>query len=129
MKLTKHNTDPQEARVLPFQRADRAAVRRHGQQSTEPSGGQTPASGLESYERPKGLEDDYRHRMIVNAGALAVCVLLGAAGIWVAISIADLRRNQDCVLAGRKNCAELSIPPGANLTGNEKAAAKRFPTE
>jgi hypothetical protein len=27
------------------------------------------------------------------------------------MSIADLRKTQDCVLAGRRDCAPISVPP------------------
>jgi hypothetical protein len=33
-----------------------------------------------------------------------------AAGIWLAMSIADLRKTQDCVLMGRPDCARISSP-------------------
>jgi hypothetical protein len=127
MARMKVDTPRQEARVLPFQRPGPADVQQKGPSPVSPASLQAPAAGLERYERPEGADDDYRHRMIVNATVLAVCALLGAAGIWVAISIADLRRNQDCVLAGRKNCAGLSIPSGANLIGEQKAAPKPLP--
>ena len=40
-------------------------------------------------------------------------VALLAIGIWLAMSIADLRRTQDCVLMGLRNCARISVtPPG-----------------
>src|SRR5262245_35128458 len=51
------------------------------------------------YERV-GEEDDYRHRMLMNGLALAVCVFLVAAGIWLANTMAEMRKNQDCVLSG-----------------------------
>ena len=42
--------------------------------------------------------------MAVNAAAgLFVLVLIGVA-LWLANSIADMRRNQDCVLSGRRGC-------------------------
>jgi hypothetical protein len=47
--------------------------------------------------------------MAVNAAAFGFCVLLVTIGIWLAIKIAELRRDQDCILSGRRNCAQISI--------------------
>jgi hypothetical protein len=54
--------------------------------------------------------DDFRHRMWANAAALAFTVALTAVGIWLAVSIADMRKTQDCVLMGRRNCAPITEP-------------------
>lgn len=48
--------------------------------------------------------DDYRHRMIMNAAALIVVALLIGAGLWIADTMAAMRKNQDCVLSGRRGC-------------------------
>ncbi len=37
-------------------------------------------------------------------------VALVGGGIWLANSIVTLRKNQDCALSGRKNCADISVP-------------------
>ena len=50
--------------------------------------------------------------MVNNIAAFAFTVALTAAGIWLAVSIADLRKTQDCVLIGRRDCAQLTLPPG-----------------
>lgn len=55
-------------------------------------------------------EDDYRHRMVTNAVAFAVVVGLIVAGIWMANVMADMRKNQDCVLAGRVGCTPVEAP-------------------
>ena len=71
------------------------------------------ASDLSRYERPRDESDDFRHRMLANVAALAFTVALTAIGIWLAVSIADLRKTQDCVLMGRRDCARISVtPPG-----------------
>jgi hypothetical protein len=72
-------------------------------------GGETPVDDLARYERTKG-EDDYRHRMAMNALALLVTAVLVTVGIWLAVSIADMRKNQDCYLQGGRNCNQLAIP-------------------
>ena len=66
---------------------------------------------LARYERNRDEPDDFRHRMLANAAAGAFTVALTAIGIWLAMSIADLRKSQDCVLMGRRDCAGLGQPP------------------
>jgi hypothetical protein len=71
----------------------------------------TPESlDLSRYERPREQEDDFRQRMLANIAAFAFTVALTAVGIWLAMSIADLRRTQDCVLMGRRDCVHISTP-------------------
>jgi hypothetical protein len=69
------------------------------------------ANDLSRYERPRDEPDDFRHRMLANIAALAFTIALIAIGIWLAMSIADLRRTQDCVLMGRRDCARISEMP------------------
>jgi len=69
------------------------------------------ANDLSRYERPRDEGDDFRHRMLANVAALAFTVALTAIGIWLAVSIADLRKTQDCVLTGRRDCARISVTP------------------
>jgi hypothetical protein len=82
----------------------------------EPGGGDQANNGpaandLSRYERPRDEPDDFRHRMLANVAALAFTVALTAIGIWLAMSIADLRKTQDCVLMGRRDCARISAMP------------------
>ncbi len=71
------------------------------------------AKDLSHFERRPEEPDDFRHRMLANLAALAFTVALTAIGIWLAMSIAELRKNQDCVLMGRRDCAQISsIPRG-----------------
>ena len=77
-----------------------------------PNTNTSPAvSDLSRYERPRDEGDDFRHRMLANVAALAFTVALTAIGIWLAVSIADLRKTQDCVLMGRRDCARISVTP------------------
>jgi hypothetical protein len=87
-----------------------------GREETDPT--KTPntntspaANDLSHYERPRDEGDDFRHRMLANVAALAFTVALTAIGIWLAVSIADLRKTQDCVLMGRRDCARISVTP------------------
>ena len=71
------------------------------------------ADDLSRFERARDEPDDFRHRMLANLAAFAFTVALTAIGIWLAVSIADLRKTQDCVLMGRRDCANISsIPRG-----------------
>ncbi len=69
----------------------------------------TGPENLAKYERGDG-EDDYRHRMIMNAAAVAFTIFLATAGAWLAITIGDMRKNQDCYLSGRRNCTPIDVP-------------------
>ncbi len=93
-----------EHRVLKFVPRNSATL-----QSTAP---RLPAEDLSRYERPRDDADDFRHRMIANAAAFALTAILIGIGIWLAISIAELRRTQDCVLTGRRDCARIVTPQG-----------------
>ncbi|MBI3700885.1 MAG: hypothetical protein HY242_10645 [Afipia sp.] len=66
------------------------------------------APNLARYDEDRTGPDDYRRRMIANLAAIAFTVLLTAAGIWLAVKLADLRNTQDCVLMGRRDCAHIS---------------------
>ena len=70
------------------------------------------ASDLSRYEKTPDEPDDFRHRMLANAAAFALTAALTGIGIWLAISIADLRKTQDCVLTGRRDCAQIAVPKG-----------------
>jgi hypothetical protein len=68
---------------------------------------------LSRYEQPREHPDDYRHRILANIAAFAFTVALTAIGIWLAMSIADLRKTQDCVLTGRRDCVRIITEPYA----------------
>ena len=61
---------------------------------------------------PEEVEEvvDYRQRMVMNFIALAVVAFLVGAGVWLADTIADMQRDQDCIMQGRANCAPLELP-------------------
>jgi hypothetical protein len=80
-----------------------------GEQTQQEDVRQAP-NDLSRYERDRDEPDDFRHRMLANVAAFAFTVALTAVGIWLAMSIADLRKTQDCVLMGRRDCARISTP-------------------
>ncbi len=53
--------------------------------------------------------DDYRHRMVTNVAAFVFLIVLVGAGVWIADTMASNRKNQDCVMSGRRNCAAVDI--------------------
>ena len=69
-----------------------------------------PVPDLEQYERGPEEPDDYRHRMLMNGLALAVTIVLIAVGLWIADIMAQMRKNQDCVLTGRRGCTPVEVP-------------------
>jgi hypothetical protein len=97
--------DDERGRVLPFQRQGQSRPRVPARPPED-----SPVEGVEKYERSQE-PDNYRQRMINNGLAFAFCILLVAIGIWLATTIAEMRKNQDCVLSGRRNCANVVTPP------------------
>jgi hypothetical protein len=69
-----------------------------------------PHDDFAAYEQDPDEPVDYRKRMLMNVIAVAVVTLLVGAGVWIADTIADLQRDQDCVLQGRSNCAPIELP-------------------
>jgi hypothetical protein len=98
MTKTGSSSPDRERRVLPFRRGRAGASR-----PIPP-----PTDDLAKYERG-GEPDDYRHRMIVNVAAFLFVIVLIGVGLWLADTMAQLRRNQDCVLSGRRNCIPAEI--------------------
>ena len=96
-----------EHRVLKFR--PRNSAQPPGRQGG-PNDVRQEANDLSRYERSREEPDDFRHRMLANMAAFAFTVALIAIGIWLAMSIADLRKTQDCVLMGRRDCARIASP-------------------
>jgi hypothetical protein len=107
---TRANRD--DNRVVPFRPRD---PHRQDHDRTPPLAHDVPGRPmsprhLSQYERGR-VEDDYRHRMVLNVLGAAVIVVLMLTGVWLANSLADMRRHQDCFLSGRRNCAPIEAPP------------------
>lgn len=72
---------------------------------------------LAQYEQDQEEDQtiNYPHRMLMNVIAVAIVSVLIGVGVWLADTIADMERDQDCVLQGRQNCApiEVAIPPAS----------------
>jgi hypothetical protein len=102
------SSDDDDHRVVKFRPRTSAQPPGRTPQNVKPQ-----ANDLSGYERAPEEPDEFRHRMLANLAAFAFTVALTAIGIWLAMSIAELRKNQDCVLMGRRDCAQISsIPRG-----------------
>jgi hypothetical protein len=111
MKPQRPIASDDEHRVLQFRpRISPAPPVRRGNGTVQPLHSAPEPLDLSRYERPREEPDDFRHRMLANIAALAFTIALTAIGIWLAVSIADLRRTQDCVLMGRRDCVRISTP-------------------
>ncbi len=100
MVSDKQSSSHGEPRVVNFRRGPGGA--------RPPAAGPTPVEDLAKYERDESA-DDYRHRMMMNVAAFGFVVALIAAGLWLADSMAEMRKNQDCVSSGRRNCFPIEV--------------------
>ena len=103
MSAPRQESDEPKGLVLPFRRREKPRPQ-----------GNAPVEGLEKYAETSE-PDDYRQRMTNNVLAFVFCILLVAAGVWIADRIAEMLKNQDCVLSGRRNCANVNVPPANPL--------------
>jgi hypothetical protein len=91
-----------ERRILPF--------RPRGSLFTRHVPRPSPVEDLSKYESHPEEPDDYRHRMMMNGLAFVATILLIAGGIWIAEVMAQMRKDQDCVLTGRSGCTPVAVP-------------------
>jgi hypothetical protein len=68
----------------------------------------TPVEDLTKYQGRESAED-YRNRMVVNVVAFLFVIALIGAGLWLADTMARMRKNQDCVLSGRRGCSPVEV--------------------
>ena len=103
-RVAVNRTTPRETegRVLPF--------RPRGALFARPVPRPPAVPDLEKYERAPDEPDDFRHRMLMNGLGLAITVALVGAGIWIADVMAQMRKDQDCVLTGRSGCTHVDVP-------------------
>jgi hypothetical protein len=69
-----------------------------------------PADPLARYEE-EDAHIDYRHRMVMNVIAVTIVATLIGLGVWLADTIAEMQKIQDCMLQGRQNCAPIQLAP------------------
>ena len=112
IKTSAEHEGQEEHRVLQFRprTLPKPPHQRHDFVAQQPDY-QRGANDLSRYERDKEAPDDFHHRILANTAAFALTVVLIAIGIWLAMSIAEIRNTQDCVLMGRRDCARISSQP------------------
>jgi hypothetical protein len=94
--------------VILLRRPGRAPATRPTPRSPAPTD-QDALHDIDRYERTDETPDDYRHRMLVNLLAFGFCIFLVVAGIWLFTTISEIRKNQDCVLSGRRGCTPVQL--------------------
>ncbi len=52
--------------------------------------------------------------MLVNLAAFVFVIMLMGAGYWLFDTMARMRKDQDCVLTGRRGCSPVHIDPAGN---------------
>ena len=84
--------------MLPFR--PRAARTRNEKLSREQA--RSPVPDLSRFHQlPE--DDDYEHRMLMNALAFAVLAVMVFFGVWIADNMTERAKGQDCILLGRTN--------------------------
>jgi hypothetical protein len=103
LKQTEHT-----GQVLHF-RPRRRPVRPLFSGSTEPAlSGTAPDDDFAEFEQEEAI--NYRQRMLMNVIAVAIVTLLVVVGVWIADTIAEMEKDQDCMLQGRGNCGPIEVP-------------------
>lgn len=59
--------------------------------------------------RPEDHESE-RSRTLSNIYLLVFFLLLVGIGVWLADAMVTARKADDCIAAGRRNCAPLDVP-------------------
>jgi hypothetical protein len=74
-----------------------------------PERGAEPADHLAEFE-DADRNIDYGRRMLINVIAVVIVALLVGFGVWIADTITDTQKAQDCALQGRQNCNPIAVP-------------------
>ena len=61
-------------------------------------------------EMPPTLEQEARDRRAANIFLLVAGLVLVGIGVWLANSMVDARRADDCMAQGRRNCNPVEAP-------------------
>lgn len=108
---TEAETARHTAQILQFRPRERlgeAAANRSANASDSES---ELLDDLAQYEQDRDEDEpvNYPRRMLMNVIAAAVVTMLIGVGVLLADTIANMEREQDCVLQGRQNCAPIQI--------------------
>lgn len=68
-----------------------------------------PVDEMAKFQASREDAGDYRHRMAVNAVVFLFVIALIGAAVWLADTMATMRKNQDCVLSGRSGCTPVEV--------------------
>jgi hypothetical protein len=79
------------------------------EQRPDQAGALEPEDGKDQDDKDQDAADN-RFRMLSNIIGVALTAILIGTGVWLAHAIADMRKMQDCVLSGRRNCAPIELP-------------------
>lgn len=113
MKTQRPTAAEGEHRVLQFRPRNPAQPRDLRTPSVvlpQPQAVEAEPLNLARYEQMPKEPDEFRRRMLANIAAFAFTIALLAIGIWLAMSISDMRKTQDCVSMGRRDCARIATP-------------------
>jgi hypothetical protein len=106
--MQKNSASDPDDRVVPLRKTATYRGPAHaGQQSQAEDPPQI--ADLDRYPQTDDDDDD-RHRMATNIAGVAIAAVLIVTGIWIANTMASMRKNQDCVLSGRRGCSPVDAP-------------------
>jgi hypothetical protein len=54
--------------------------------------------------------DGHGNRTVENAVLFGFFVAVAAAGAWLLMTMADMRKGLDCSAQGRRNCGTIDLP-------------------
>lgn len=108
--MASENPSQNTGHVLRFERRGIAALRGRTRFAVPPSPRRSPVEDIDKYTYRNDHVVDDRRRMIANAVAAVILLVLIACGIWLADTITRMRTSQDCALSGRSNCAPIKHP-------------------
>ncbi len=112
-KVTREAPDASDSdgRVVMFRPRDPARGRKQGPTTPARGSGGSPQRWSEPWDDYVGDDGaEQPHRGLINIIGVVFTVLLISAGLWLAHSLVEMRKIQDCVLSGRTNCAPIEVP-------------------
>jgi hypothetical protein len=105
--MTSENPSQDTGHVLRFERRGIGALRGRTPFAVSSRPHRSPVEDIDKFAYRNDDADDDRRRMIANAVAAGILLVLIACGIWLADTIGKMRASQDCALSGRSNCAPI----------------------
>jgi hypothetical protein len=62
------------------------------------------------HQRPEDAPETDSERRWTNLLIIGFLVLIVGGGIWLVNAMLEVRQLDDCVAAGRRNCAPIEVP-------------------